>query len=171
MSRLYSQILKPASIIAVLVLTCVTANSAKAEEFTFFTKDGKKSNKLVNITADKMLMFSKKNLVIFSGNVTMVSDDIHMSSDRLELTFSGSGGKDSDIETVVSEGNVRIVQGDNKMTSGRAEFYQKEEKIVLTQDPELLSPSYQIKGAKITTLLRENKSIVEKSEVTIQPTK
>src|SRR5690625_7813683 len=65
------------------------------------------------------------------------------------------------IQRIYAIGNVRVVQGDREATSGRAEVFPREGRVVLTENPVLRNEDGRVSGARITFLQGEGEAIVE----------
>ncbi|MFQ5455890.1 MAG: LptA/OstA family protein [Nitrospirota bacterium] len=142
----------------------------------------------LSITADMMTVKNMENKAIFQGNVTVIKGDVRLNADRVEVSFSlpekGRSSKESgfagfesmmgldnqnEIDLIEAIGEVKMAQGNRKAKAEKAFYYQVEEKIVLTGNPEAWDNDQRIAGKKITIYLKEDKSIVEESRVVINP--
>ncbi|HHZ83023.1 MAG TPA: hypothetical protein EYN60_03250, partial [Nitrospirales bacterium] len=65
------------------------------------------------------------------------------------------------ISIIKAVGHVKIVDGDQSATGKKAVFYGKEEKVVLTGQPEVWQHGYRVTGKKLTLYLKEDRSVVE----------
>ncbi len=112
----------------------------------------------VTITCDgPMEIDYDKSIAIFQNNVKVDRQDMQVYSDRLEVYFlnkeaQGKQGKDSqvlssDIEKIVSKGNVKIVRGENVSYSEEAVYNTSDRKITLLGQPRIVIYSTEGKGA------------------------
>lgn len=127
----------------------------------------------------KMTTLDDETKFIFSENVSITTTDMTVYCDRLEV-FAGrldldeksaadKNVKDEDqiqeelgrIQRIYAIGNVRVIQGDREATSGRAEVFPREGKVVLTENPILRNEDGRVSGARITFLQGEGEAIVE----------
>ncbi|HLS28141.1 MAG TPA: LptA/OstA family protein [Opitutales bacterium] len=131
----------------------------------------------------KMTTLDDETQFIFSENVSITTTDMTVYCDRLEV-FAGrldvnekaarekadsEKSKNEDpieeelgrIQRIYAIGNVRVVQGDREATSGRAEVFPREGRVVLTENPVLRNEDGRVSGARITFLQGEGEAIVE----------
>jgi lipopolysaccharide export system protein LptA len=64
---------------------------------------------------------------------------------------------------------VNVQQGDKHATAQKGVYDKRKEEIVLTGEPEAWENDYRVKGRVITFLIAQNRSLVEGSQVVIQP--
>jgi len=143
------------------------------------------------ITAQSLVFKNLENAAIFEGKVILTKGEFVMYADQMVVHFEGGppgttpkvgkGGAPSarpvtpDLPTfgnravslIDATGNVVMEQGKKKAKSKKALYYQRDEKLVLTGDPEVWEQGYRVTGAKMTMLLKEDRSIVEGSRVVI----
>jgi lipopolysaccharide export system protein LptA len=133
----------------------------------------------LSIQSKTMTIKNSENLVVFEGNVVMKRSDWTLTADRVLVFFVKSleslapseGGdpamNSGNVDTIDATGNVVIEQGERKAKSQRAIYHQKEEKIVLTGEPEAWEKDYVVKGSQMTIFLKENRSVVDKGHVVL----
>lgn len=114
----------------------------------------------IDITSDSMVVERGQGLVTFKGNVVARKDDLLIKAEELRVFY----GKERDIERIVALGKVRIEKGDTTAWSEKAEFFNKEDKLVLTGDPKVVEGKNSVEGERITLFLKEGRSIVEGGE-------
>jgi lipopolysaccharide export system protein LptA len=113
----------------------------------------------VTVDADRMERFGKESLVIFIGNVIARQSSSVQYADRMEVYLDEKGDR---ILRAVSTGNVRIVTGDCKTgTAKRAEYYDLEQRIVLTGNARVWQDDNVVSGETITIFLSQDHSIVQ----------
>ena len=123
------------------------------------------------IKSDSLEIDNKRKTVVFTGNVDARRDDfiincremrLHYLSDPTEMD---SGKENLKVDKIVATGKVRITRTNGGLAMAeQAIYYQDEEKVVLTGKPVVKQGNDFVEGAKITLLLKENRSIVEGSE-------
>lgn len=132
----------------------------------------------IAITSQKMTLKNQNQRVVFEGRVMVVREGLTLHADRVELAFnasnsgllaSGSSVQWRDITGMEAEGHVVIEQGIRRARSERAVYDPRAETLVLTGDPEASAAGDVIRGRRITIFLKEDRSLVEGSRVTIQP--
>lgn len=144
------------------------------------------------ITSQSLVFKNQENAAVFEGKVVLTKGEFVMHADQMIVHFEGSpvsaaspkSGKagassarpttpdlptfgNRAVSLIDAMGNVVMEQGKRKAKSKKALYYQREEKLVLTGDPEVWEQGYRVTGTKMTVLLREDRSIVESSRVVI----
>lgn len=114
----------------------------------------------INVTSDSMVVEREQGVVTFKGNVVAKKEDLLIRSEVLKVFY----GKERDIERIEAIGNVRIERGDITTWSEKAEFFNKEDKLVLTGTPKVVEGQNSVEGERITLFLKEGRSIVEGGE-------
>jgi lipopolysaccharide export system protein LptA len=133
------------------------------------------------ITSDQMEAHSTdtETFCTFTGNVHVVSNNVHIECDRLDTISSRSGDKSEIVGTeaqfkhLQADGHVRITQGDRDAICGHAEVKEGQDKIILTQDPVIIDHSNGTRAAGDTiTLLRSlNKILIDHARILAPPMK
>ena len=111
-------------------------------------KQKDKKEKIV-ITCDGPLEVDyEKNIAVLNNNVKVEKPDLTIYSDKMQVYFTSKQGdpkKDqesalmsSSINKIVSEGNVRIVRGENTSYSQEAIYTATDKKIILTGRPQII---------------------------------
>ncbi|HEX9757063.1 MAG TPA: LptA/OstA family protein [Nitrospiria bacterium] len=138
--------------------------------------------KQINIRSNELVFYGSENKVFFKGNVVVEYEDMILEADDVLLflqpghdssvspQFSFLGPRDDhQVEKIEADGHVVFQGGNHRGRSEHAEFYKEEGIVILTGDPEVWEGESLLAGSKITVLLKERKSIVEESRVTLQP--
>lgn len=132
-----------------------------------------------SITSETLEMVSGPvdNTFYFSKNVVVNGNNLKMTADQMVVTakrapeganttanapannLNAPGG--STIDKIVAVGNVRLYQEGRESFSGRAEFYPKEGKVVLTEKPRVIDAKAIVSGWRITLYQGERKVMVE----------
>ena len=148
----------------------------------------------ITITSQSLVFRNRDNMAVFEGKVVMTKGVFVMHADHMIIHFDGTpsalspkgGGKalssskptTADLPTFGSRavslidatGNVAIQQGIKRAKSKKAFYYQRDEMLILTGEPEVWEEGYRVTGSKMTMLLKEDRSIVEDSRVIINDT-
>ncbi len=119
----------------------------------------------INIKSDTMSFDYKKSVVVFSGHVHAVQTGNELSSNTLHVQMN----KDSQIQEMIADGNVRMSQGQRWATGDHAVLDQTVHTLVLTGSPVVHDGNDQIAGTKITVYLQTNKSEVTNPKAVIFP--
>jgi lipopolysaccharide export system protein LptA len=119
----------------------------------------------INIKSDTMSFDYKKNVVVFSGHVHAVQTGNELSSNSLNVRMD----KNSQIQEMIADGNVRMSQGQRWATGDHAVLDENLHTLVLTGSPVVHDGKDQIAGTKITVFLQTNKSEVVEPRAVIFP--
>jgi lipopolysaccharide export system protein LptA len=113
----------------------------------------------VTVDADKMERFGKESLVVFSGNVVARQNSSVQYADRMEVYLDEKGDK---ILRTVSTGTVKIITRDCRTgTARRAEYYDLEQRVVLTGNARVWQDENVVSGDTITIFLSQDRSVVQ----------
>src|SRR5712692_1477213 len=143
------------------------------------------------ITSQSLVFKNQENTALFEGKVVMTKGDFVMHADQMIVHFVGESpsapspktGKGNaqaqatttDLPTfgnravslIDATGNVVLQKGAKKAKSRKAVYHQRDEMLVLTEDPEAWEEGYHVTGTKMTMFLKEDRSVVEGSRVVI----
>ncbi|MDP1890077.1 MAG: LPS export ABC transporter periplasmic protein LptC [Gemmatimonadaceae bacterium] len=111
-------------------------------------KQKDKKEKIV-ITCDGPLEVDyEKNIAVFNNNVKVEKTDLTIYSDKMQVYFTSKQGDpkndqesalmSNSINKIVSQGNVRIVRGENTSYSQEAVYTDADKKIILTGRPQIV---------------------------------
>ncbi|HIB54218.1 MAG TPA: hypothetical protein EYO39_05285 [Nitrospirales bacterium] len=132
------------------------------------TKD--QDSEPIVITSQRLVVHNQDDRAIFEGQVVLVQGAFRLTADRMVVFFTDQAGSTDPavpavagrkISTIKAVGHVKIVDGDQSATGKKAVFYGKEEKVVLTGQPEVWQHGYRVTGKKLTLYLKEDRSVVE----------
>ena len=113
----------------------------------------------VEVDADQLVSNQKQGLVVFTGNVVARHNNSTQYADRMEVYLDDKGDK---VTRTVSTGGVRIITRDCRTgTANRAEYYDAEQRVVLTGDARVWQDENVVTGERITILLAEDRSRAE----------
>ncbi|WP_457551922.1 LptA/OstA family protein [Desulfobacula sp.] len=119
--------------------------------------------------SDKMVAKNDQSMVEFIGNVKATRQDSIMFADSIKIYFiedkkGDKKGKDvqSKVKKIVSTGNVRYTDGEQKAFADKAVYTTKDEILILTgKSPKLITGSNFVTGKKITLFRLQDKVLVE----------
>jgi len=102
-------------------------------------------------------------------NVVVTGNDITLNCDFLKVIATRVGektatlGKYGKFKYMLATGNVKIVQGDRVATCGRAEVFPGEDRIVLTDNPEvdIESEHYKATGPRMVLYRGQRRAVIE----------
>lgn len=113
----------------------------------------------VTVNADRMEHYGKESLVVFSGKIVARQDNSVQYADRMEVYLDEKGER---IVRTVSTGNVRIVTKDCRTgTAKRAEYFDLEQRMVLSGDARVWQGDRLVTGETITIFLSQDHSVVQ----------
>jgi lipopolysaccharide export system protein LptA len=146
-------------VLAALVLAVLAfASSAGAQPATKKRAADDKTQP-VTVDADKMERFGKESLVVFTGNVVARQNSSVQYADRMEVYLDEKGDK---ILRTVSTGTVKIITHDCRTgTARRAEYYDLEQRVVLTGNARVWQDENVVSGDTITIFLSQDRSVVQ----------
>ncbi|MBI1824331.1 MAG: hypothetical protein HYR80_09505 [Nitrospirae bacterium] len=155
----------------ILFLLLILAAPSLAEDASNFSEKEIKSNKPIQITSKKMMVFNLEKIMTFEGDVKVVKGDLTMTSNRVKIHFKEQSStlKRQEISVIEAEGNVHLIRGNREAKAERAEYQQDAETIVLTGSPEGWDNQYKVSGTKMTIFLKQDRSIVEGSKILFTP--
>ena len=113
----------------------------------------------VEVDADQLVSNQKQGLVVFTGNVVARHNNSTQYADRMDVYLDDKGDK---VTRTVSTGGVRIITRDCRTgTANRAEYYDAEQRVVLTGDARVWQDENVVTGERITIFLAEDRSMAE----------
>ena len=108
-----------------------------------------------------MERFGKESLVIFTGNVVARQNNSVQYADRMEVYLDEKGDR---ILRTVSTGNVRIITSDCRTgTARRAEYFDLEQRVVLTGNARVWQEDNVVSGESIVIYIDQDRTVVESS--------
>jgi lipopolysaccharide export system protein LptA len=145
------------------------------------------------ITSQSLVFKNQENTAVFDGKVVMTKLNFTMHADHMIVYFVGNqedGAKNPKnepsaarstgpelptlgnraVSLIEAMGNVVMEQSGKKAKSKKAVYSQRDEKLVLTGEPQVWESGYHVTGARMTMFLKEDRSIVEDSRVIINET-
>lgn len=113
----------------------------------------------VTVDADRMERFGKESLVVFSGNVVARQNNSVQYADRMEVYLDEGGDR---IVRTVSTGSVKIITRDCRTgTAKRAEYFDLEQRLVLSGSARVWEDENVVSGETITIFLSQDRSLVQ----------
>ena len=113
--------------------------------------------------ADKFVYLLKDGTYIFEGNVVVRGERMDMFCDKVRVLSN-----QDEMEKIDAESQVRIVTKGTIAKSQRAVYYLKEDRVVLTDGPEIVKDNLAMKGEIITYNLTTDKFSVDKPKMKIE---
>ncbi len=114
--------------------------------------------------ADKFVYLLKDGTYIFEGNVAVRGEKMDMFCDKVRVLSVQDA-----MDRIEAESGVRIVSKGTIAKSQRAVYYFKEDRVVLTDGPEIVKDTVAMKGERIIYNLTSDQFSVEKPKMRIVP--
>jgi len=156
-----------------LALLCLGANGQKPPHAQPFgtqapVQDCKGPGQELDVTADQMTFDSKTHTFVFENNVHVRRCDMTLKCDRLRVMNDAQKNR---VERIVATGNVRMQQGVRRVQAERAEYFDAEQKLVLTGQPRAWDPVEQneLSGDEMVVYLATEKLVVNQARVLFHP--
>jgi len=117
-----------------------------------------------------MTFDSKTRIFIFEEKVRVLRCAMTILCDHLQVMNDTS---EKSIERIIATGNVRFQQGQHSAVAERADYFESEQKLVLTGNPRVWDTQAQdeLTGEEIVLLLQEEKVLVKQARVLFHPRK
>ena len=133
------------------------------------TDAGSKSKAAVDISADSMELLEEQNKAVFSGNVDAVRGKIKLKSNKLVVDYKEvtrkNGSKKTEVRFLNAIGRVKIVSGNQTITSDRAKMDVKANKAVISGNVTVVQGKTRLKGSKLFLNLTTGQSRMEGGRV------
>ncbi len=123
---------------------------------------------MLDVKAERMTFDRQTQTFLFQERVRVQRCDMTILCDRLRVFNDTEGQR---VERIVCTGNVRMQQGARRVTAERAEYFDAEQKLVLTGEPKAWDTEEQneLTGEEIVVFLEEDKLFVKQAHVRFHP--
>jgi lipopolysaccharide export system protein LptA len=138
---------------------------SQADSSPFGGFEGSSNHGPINIKSETMSFDYKNNVVVFSGHVHAEQSGSELTSNTLHVHMN----KQSQIQEMIADGNVRMSQGQRWATGDHAVLDENVHTLVLTGNPVVHDGKDQIAGTKITVHLQTSVSEVTDPKAVIFP--
>jgi lipopolysaccharide export system protein LptA len=124
----------------------------------------------LDVSSERMTFDSKTRIFIFEEKVRILRCAMTILCDRLQV-INDTG--DKNIERIIATGNVRFQQGTRSAVAERADYFESEQRLVLTGNPRVWDTQDhdELTGEEIVLLLQEEKALVKQARVLFHPRK
>jgi len=124
----------------------------------------------LDVSSVRMTFDSKTRTFIFEEKVRILRCTMVITCDRLQVTNDTS---DQNVERITATGNVHFNQGNRSGTAERADYFESEQKLVLTGNPRVWDTQEhnELTGEEIVVMLQEEKVFVKQAHVLFHPRK
>jgi len=109
----------------------------------------------VNIEAEKMTVYHKKDQVIFTTKVHLTRQDFELYCDRLIVYYT-----DKNLDRAEAFGHIRMLHGKARGTSDKAVLNQRKNTVTLIGNAVLVQDGNRIEGETITHDMTKDKTVV-----------
>lgn len=132
------------------------------------TEDCEGAESTLDVTSERMTFDSQTHTFIFEDNVRVRRCRMTMRCDRLHVTQNATNER---VERIVAMGNVQFQQGERHATAERAEYFEVEQKLVLTGNPRAWNTQEQneLTGEEMVVFLQQEKLLVKRPRVLFHP--
>lgn len=122
----------------------------------------------LDVTSERMTFDRQTQTFLFQERVRVRRCDMTILCDRLRV-FNDSAGQH--VERLLFTGNVRMEQGARRVTAERAEYFDAEQKLILTGNPKAwdIEEQNELTGEEIVVFLEEDKMFVKQAHVRFHP--
>ena len=164
------------SIFAILFFYSLSVNAQLSGDLFPSGEGGSKQAGPTEITSNSMDINLKGDTITLYGNVVVNNNETKITADKIivyliEVKSKTGGEGKKEAKKLIATGNVVILKkanpdqkdndGEEKATSGKADYNVQTGKIVLTDDPVLFQGLSYIKGDKITLFRNSDRVLVE----------
>jgi len=125
----------------------------------------------LDVSSERMTFDSKTRIFVFEEKVRILRCTMTIVCDRLQVINDAS---QRNIEQIIATGNVRFQQGNRSAVAERADYFESEQKLVLTGgNPRVWDTQEhdELTGEEIVLLLQEEKVLVKQARVLFHPRK
>ena len=124
----------------------------------------------LDVSSARMTFDSKTRIFVFEEKVRIIRCTMTIVCDRLQVMNEAS---ERNIERIIATGNVHFQQGKRSAVAERADYFESEQKLVLTGNPRVWDTQEhdELTGEEIVLLLQEEKVLVKQARVLFHPRK
>lgn len=122
----------------------------------------------LDVKAERMTFDRQTQTFLFRERVRVQRCDMTILCDKLRVFNDAAGER---VERILATGNVRFRQGARRITAERAEYFDTEQKIILTGQPRAWDTveKNELSGEEIVLFLEEDKLFVKQAHVRFHP--
>ncbi len=122
----------------------------------------------LDVKAERMTFDRQTQTFLFRERVRVQRCDMTILCDKLRVFNDAAGER---VERILATGNVRFHQGARRITAERAEYFDTEQKIILTGQPKAWDTveKNELSGEEIVLFLEEDKLFVKQAHVRFHP--
>ena len=124
----------------------------------------------LDVSSERMTFDSKSRTFTFEGNVRVLRCTIIITCNHLQVIRSEKGNT---VERIIATQNVHFQQGTRSGVAERADYFESEQKLVLTGSPRVWDSQEhnELSGDEIVVMLQEERVLVKQARVLFHPSK
>ena len=124
----------------------------------------------LDVSSARMTFDSQTRTFIFEEKVRILRCTMVITCDRLQV-MNDAGEKN--VDRIIATGNVHFDQGNRSGTADRVDYFESEQKLVLTGNPRVWDTQEhnELTGEEIVVMLQEEKVSVKQARVLFHPRK
>ncbi len=122
----------------------------------------------LDVKAERMTFDRQTQTFLFQEHVRVRRCDMTILCDRMRVFNDNEGQR---VERIICTGNVRMQQGARRVTAERAEYFDGEQKLILTGKPKAWNTDEhnELTGEEMVFFLEEDKLFVKQAHVRFHP--
>jgi lipopolysaccharide export system protein LptA len=132
----------------------------------------KDTSQPILIRSNSIEVLGSSNIIVFRGDVTAKGSGFEMQCREMMVHYTQEASKgleksnpEGAIERIVALGPVRVVRSEGGIaTAEKAEFFQREDKLVMSGKAVLTHDRDSVEGERITIYIKENRIVVDGSQ-------
>ena len=124
--------------------------------------------RFLDISAERLTFDSETRTFTFEDKVRVRRCHMTLRSDRLNVTNDTKG---ESVERLIAQGHVSFQQGVHRVRADRAEYFDAEQKLVLTGNPRAWNAAerQELSGEEIVVFLNQERIAVKRARVVFHP--
>lgn len=124
----------------------------------------------LDVSSERMTFDSKTRIFVFEEKVRIIRCTMTIVCDRLQVMNDAS---ERNVDRIIATGHVHFQQGNRSAIAERADYFESEQKLVLTGNPRVWDTQGhdELTGEEIVLLLQTEKVLVKQARVLFHPRK
>lgn len=122
----------------------------------------------LDVSSERMTYDGKNRAFIFENKVRVIRCTMTITCDHLQVIRSEKG---NNIERIIATRNVQFQQGTRSGVADRADYFEADQKLVLTGSPRIWDTQdhNELNGDEIVVMLQEERVVVKQARVLFRP--
>ena len=144
---------------ALMTATAGLGSSASAQQQPVSALKGHNSNAPVDVSSDRIEVQDRADRALFSGNVVAKQEDLTLTTERLTVAYSSSGG--IQIDRLDAAGGV-VVRSPSETARGDFGVYDLNRKLItLIGNVQLQRQGNEVRGNRLTLDLNTGRAVID----------